>query len=321
MTRIDTQLAREYAQQRAQNEREREERIADALERDPEIGRLMDALRTRFAVSTREMLSNRQNTQILADALKRDVRAMQARIRARLSGLGLPEDALELKYRCDKCRDSGFLGEAGSEMCSCYKLRRVALMRQDANLLNADDQTFEAFDLAAFPEGGQRARAKAAKTLCEKYADGIASGGRLNLILMGESGLGKTFLLNCVAGRAIQRGVPAMAMTAFHMLGAMRDYHFGQTGEDGLLSQMISCELLLIDDLGTEPMLRNITVEYLFMLLNERMNARRHTVIATNLSPEELQARYNERVLSRLMDKQKGEFILMTGTDLRFRGA
>ena len=75
--------------------------------------------------------------------------------------------------------------------------------------------------------------------------------------------------------------------------------------------------LLLIDDLGTEPMMRNITVEYLFTLLNERIAAKRHTVIATNLSPVQLQERYGERVMSRILDRSRGVALKFVGRDVR----
>ena len=81
---------------------------------------------------------------------------------------------------------------------------------------------------------------------------------------------------------------------------------------------MLTCPLLLIDDLGTEPVLRNITVEYLFLLLNEREGMA--TVTATNLTPAQLMNRYGERVCSRLLDKRQSEVILLKGQDLRLRG-
>lgn len=319
MSELDTRLRAEYQARRRQAEAERDERMADAIRRDGEIGALQQRLRARFAQSTREMLARPKDSDGIADQLRRDVSQIQSEIARRLGALGMPEDALSVRCACDVCQDTGYVGELRQTMCECMKLRRMQLMREDAGLTGGDGQTFEAFDPSVFPEGTQRERALGARALCEKYTSSLLGGGALNLVLMGESGLGKTYLLNCVAARAIQQGVPAMPMSAFQMLGAMREYHFGQTGEDAQLNQMLSAELLLIDDLGTEPMLRNITVEYLFMLLNERMSRRLHTVIATNLSPGELLERYNERVVSRLMDRTKGEFIRLTGKDIRFR--
>lgn len=319
MQGIDQRLSREYARQRALNEQQREQRIAEAQRLDPGIRALQDELRQRFLSGTRDMLADKSQTQRLAQALRVDVARLQGEITGRLQALGLPPDHMELCYRCDACGDTGFLGEFGQRMCACYRLRRTELMREDAGLGGQEGQRFDAFDPGVFESDEQRNQAENAAGLCARYADGLKAVGKLNLILMGASGLGKTFLLNCVADRAITSGVPALPMTAFNMLAAMREYHFGANGGDSMLSRMLSCELLLIDDLGTEPMLRNITVEYLFMLLNERLNRRLHTVIATNLTPKDLLERYGERVLSRLMDRQSGEFIRLTGKDLRLR--
>ena len=139
----------------------------------------------------------------------------------------------------------------------------------------------------------------------------------MNLLLSGSGGLGKTFLLNCVFERVISRGFSAVRITAFRMLEAMRRQCFGAADGDVSFDQLLEAPLLLVDDLGSEPMMKNITVEYLFTLLNERMAAGRRTVIATNLSPVQLKERYGERVASRLLDRSKGLLIQLEGKDLR----
>ena len=97
----------------------------------------------------------------------------------------------------------------------------------------------------------------------------------------------------------------------------MRQQHVGNDESYQGFAALIEVPLLLIDDLGTEPMMRNITVEYLFTLLNERAANRRHTVIATNLSPVELKERYGERVASRVLDRSACATLKFTGKDLR----
>ena len=318
MTDIERQLAQEYAERQTQAKAQVAARIDEVTARDAEISRLQAKQRALFGAATRDMMVHKDQTEQITASLKQHIHAIAEQITARLEGLGLPGDYLEPHYECPICEDTGYLGEFSTTVCNCRKLRRAQLMREASGINAKAGQSFESFDRAAFPSDEQYQLNLKALALCEAYAAGLTSGGKLNLVLMGESGLGKTFLLNCVAERALENGVPALMMTAFNMLGAMREYHFGATGEGNLLSQMTSCELLLIDDLGTEPMLRNITVEYLFMLLNERMTKGLHTAVATNLSGEELQSRYGERVLSRMMDRRAGEFIRLRGNDLRF---
>ncbi|MDL2205664.1 ATP-binding protein [Eubacteriales bacterium OttesenSCG-928-N13] len=319
MHKIDAELRHEYARQREQNEREREQRYQQAIARDPSIKALQDGLQTRLFSDSRALLNPASDSQKMMDTLRQDVARVHREIAQKLNAIGMNADDLTVKHRCEACKDTGYVGELGERMCDCYRVRRLNMMREQAGLSCGDGQRFETFDVDVFSDAKQRDEALFAKSLCQNYVDQIQTGSKLNLVLMGESGLGKTFLLNCVADRAIAQGIPAMPISAFHMLSAMREYHFGQNGGDSLLNQLIECELLLIDDLGTEPMLRNITVEYLFMLLNERINHRRHTVVATNLSPNELMERYNERVVSRLMDRTAGELIRLSGKDLRFR--
>ena len=115
----------------------------------------------------------------------------------------------------------------------------------------------------------------------------------------------------------MDRGLSAVRITAFRMFEAMRQQHVGNDDQFDGFTSLIDAPLLLIDDLGTEPMMRNITVEYLFTLLNERAAARRHTVVATNLTPVQLQERYGERVSSRLLDRSVCGAILLKGKDLR----
>ena len=113
----------------------------------------------------------------------------------------------------------------------------------------------------------------------------------------------------------MDRGLSAVRITAFRLFEAMRQQHVGNDERYDGFTSLIEAPLLLIDDLGTEPMMRNITVEYLFTLLNERIAARRSTVIATNLTLDQLKDRYGERVSSRLLDHCG--VLQLKGKDLR----
>ena len=183
-------------------------------------------------------------------------------------------------------------------------------------MAGTDEQNFERFDLNRFPEeGGQRAQMALARRLCEEYADRFPETRYRNLLLTGAGGLGKTYLLNCIYARVCDRGLSAVRVTAFKLFESMRRQHMGDSESE--FASLTEAPLLLIDDLGTEPMMRNITVEYLFLLLNERAAAKRHTVIATNLTATQLQERYGERVSSRLLDRSVCGVVQLRGKDLR----
>ena len=313
-------LQEEYARQRAANEEDQEARIARTCAAIPEIGRLRQESTDLALNAMRSILAQQDEGQRVAAAkeMKRRGQEINARIRQLLIGAGLPEDELKPRYRCAVCRDTGYVGEAPARFCDCFEARLRLRQYEDGSMAGVDEQNFEHFDANRIPEAdGQRAQLVKARQLCEDYANAFPNTAFRDLLLTGAGGLGKTFLLNCIFERVTRRGGSAVRITAFRMFEAMRQQHVGNDDNYEGFSALIDVPLLLIDDLGTEPMMRNITVEYLFTLLNERNAAKRHTVVATNLTPVQLQERYGERVASRLLDKTLCAPVLFKGKDLR----
>ena len=284
-------LLEEYAAQRARNDAELNARVEAAERRDPEIARLradsvslaLGTMRTILSLPTQEARVE------AAQRMRARGQANNAELRRRLKARGLPGVDLE---------------------------RLRARRHEDGSMAGTDEQNFERFDLNRFPEeGGQRAQMALARRLCEEYADHFPETRYRNLLLTGAGGLGKTYLLNCIYARVCDRGLSAVRVTAFKLFESMRRQHMGDSESE--FASLTEAPLLLIDDLGTEPMMRNITVEYLFLLLNERTAAKRHTVIATNLTATQLQERYGERVSSRLLDRSVCGVVQLRGKDLR----
>ncbi len=313
-------LLEDYARQRAADDAELNARTREAEARDPEIARLradnvslaLNTMRTILSLPTQEART------AAAEKMRNQGIANNAEIRRRLKALGLEEDSLEMRYRCPICRDTGYVGDAPARFCDCFEARLRTLQHEDGSMAGVDEQNFAAFNLNRFPEeDGQRAQMARARELCEAYANEFPDSKCRNLLLTGAGGLGKTFLLNCIYARVTDRGLSAVRVTAFKLFEAMRKQHVGSDESFDGFSSLLEAPLLLIDDLGTEPMMRNITVEYLFTLLNERMANKRHTVIATNLTPVQLQERYGERVASRLLDRSQTLPLLLRGKDLR----
>ena len=322
MTRAECvrELLGEYQARRAQNERELDLRVDEAVRLDPEIARLREENQSLAFETVRKImtLDGEKERRECAEQMRQRGVFNNGEIRRRLKAAGLPENHLELQYRCDACRDTGYVGEAPSRFCDCFEAELRRMIHEDGSMAGTEEQCFERFDETVYPEeGNQRARMLRARELCEEYANSFPEGKYLNLLLAGTIGQGKTFLLNCIYERVVSRGHSAVRVTAFRMFEAMRRQHFANTAEEREFSELVDAPLLLIDDLGTEPMMRNITVEYLFMLLNERMAAKRHTVIATNLSPVQLKEMYGERVMSRIMDRSRGVALMLSGKDVR----
>jgi len=311
-------LLQEYASQRAQNAADQRARVREACAKAPRIAELRQESAALALGAMRSILnqSSQQARTEAAQQMKRRGQAINAEIRALLAGAGLPGDYLEARFRCEKCRDTGYVGEAPARFCDCFEARLLQRMHEDSSMAGVDEQNFSAFREDFIPEAdGQRAQLHEARVFCESYADSFPDTRYRNLLLTGTTGLGKTFLLNCIFERVTRRGFGAVRVTAFHMFEAMRRAHVGDDAAG--FTALLEAPLLLIDDLGTEPMMKNITVEYLFTLLNERAAAKRHTVVATNLTPGQLNALYGERVAARLLDRTACAAIMLRGKDLR----
>lgn len=324
MTRSDCirELLQEYQAQRNQNELDLEKRIAEAGRIDPEIARLREE-NADLALSTLKrimLMDSQEEREEAARQMKQRGIFNNHEIRRRLKAAGLDEDYLQLRYRCATCRDTGYVGEAPSRFCECFEKNLRLKQYEDGSMAGVREQNFDTFDENFIPEAnGQRELLLNVRDRCEQYANLFPNIKVLNLVLSGNSGLGKTFLLNCIYERVISRGHSALRISAFRMFEAMRKQHFANSADEQDFQQLIDAPLLLIDDLGSEPMMRNITAEYLFTLLNERIAAKRHTVVATNLFRDELTKHYGERVASRLLGSSHTVTYELKGEDLRLQ--
>ena len=312
---VFAQVMNTLAERRRQNEREEERRRAEVIAKCPEIGQVMDTRREAVMKSVYSAFALPAE-----EDLPQKVEAWNARIRQLLVQNGYPENYLEPVFQCAFCEDTGYVGTGKKQLCTCAKALYAALLEQDGSF--KEEETFETFDPRRFPEtaldaGGetQRGRMLKFRDYCEKYADSLPHPEKKNLLLYGGSGLGKTFLLRCIHARARQRDIPALCLTANQLIRIARKAIFDRAQED--LDALYETDLLLIDDLGTEPLIPNVTVEELFNLINERQNAGLCTVLSTNLSLTDLQARYTERILSRLLDKRACQVLRFLGKDIR----
>ncbi|MBP3651185.1 MAG: ATP-binding protein [Clostridia bacterium] len=314
-------LSQEYAARREENMRIYDERRAQACQQCPGLQEMLDARHAAVLQGVRTSLMNRLRKEGENAQLPNAMAVMNQRIAELLQQAGLPADALEPVYTCATCKDEGYVYTPSRQMCACMKQELNRRMLGELGL-SGTGNTFEHFDESLFseeiPEGdklSQRQRALLARKTCLEYADSFPDTATPNLLLSGKSGLGKTFLLHAIAHRLVERDIMPVYTSAYHLLEVARKAYFENNSDK--LAEMMNARVLLIDDLGTEPMMQNITIEQLFNLLNERQMNRRHTVISTNLTMAELKERYTERVSSRLMDESSWRRLVLTGSDVR----
>lgn len=303
------------AEQRMRNEREEERRRREALAACPEIGKIMDRRREAVMRGVYSAFAAPSDP-----ALPAQVERWNAEIKRLLSQNGFAEDYLEPVFACALCEDTGYTGSGKKTLCSCARAMYAAMLETDRGF--EDEQTFAAYDDSVFPDTPlpgtdvtQRQYTRMLRDKCRAFAEALPAPPQRTLLMFGGSGLGKTFLLRAIHAQAREEGVPALCITANQLIRTARQAIFARAQEE--LDVLYETQLLLIDDLGTEPMIENITVEQLFNLINERQSARLCTVISTNLSLNELKARYTERVFSRLYDQRNCLKLPFLGQDIR----
>lgn len=306
------QIMESYRLQREKNAREERRRREEVNQKDPRIAELMQKRHEMILSSVRSAFE-----QVEAGDLEQRMLEYNARIRALLRENGLPENYLEPVYACEACRDTGYVGEIRKTECACMKKKTA----QMTDRVSSEGQTFETFDENVFPEvavdgnGTTQGRLmRVIRTICEKYADAFPNQQPRDMLLYGGSGLGKTFLLSCIAQRVLERGYNAECVTAYDMQAVLRRAYFSGTAEADYL---FSAELLLVDDLGMEPLMENVTAVQLYNLLNERRRAGLPTVFSSNLTMQDIKTRYTERVSSRLLDGEQCRVLHLLGKDIR----
>ena len=229
---------------------------------------------------------------------------------------GYPADYTEVRYECPLCGDSGFVD---ARMCVCMKKKLVEAGFEASGMGNLlREQSFENFDLSYYqndPAAARRMEQILARM--RNYAETFEAGKSGNLVLFGGTGLGKTHLSSAVARGVIERGYDVFYVSAVSMLSDFERERFGnsaggETGEN--TNRYFSCDLLIMDDLGTEVH-NQFTTSVLYNIINTRLNKRLSTVINTNLSQDEFRKHYWDRITSRVL----GEYTVLPflGTDVR----
>lgn len=219
---------------------------------------------------------------------------------------------LKPKYFCSKCDDTGIFN--GRECDCARKLKNDYLLKQSG--FSRAPRAFEESNFSIFDDP------KYFTSLYEKMKDWTQkrSSKIKNIVLCGNTGTGKTFLLECMLTELIKNGRLTLYTTAFNLGQTFLKYHVApEDKKQSVLENVLSCEVLIIDDLGSEPMLRNVTEEYLYLTLNERLTSGLSTIISTNLTPDELKDRYGERVFSRLINKNQNLLLKFENRDLRLK--
>lgn len=255
------------------------------------------------------------------DSLKEELAILRDSKKSLLESAGFPADYLEPVYECRDCKDTGYIG---SQKCHCFKKAVTELLYEQSNLKQIlSKENFDTFSLDYYSDkfmdskSGKSSREVMTDALqtCKEF---VRTFGRedKNLFLYGDVGVGKTFLSNCIARDLIDAGFSVIyySATAFFNILAQSTFDRSDIQSKKMQEYIFDCDLLIIDDLGTELTNSFISSQF-FTCINERLLSKKSTVISTNLSLDSLANLYTERSFSRITSN----YILLKliGDDIR----
>lgn len=314
-------VMREYERQQLADRHDRERRIEEVYARVPQIEELDKTISTRAAACARRVLDGDVQARL---RLKEELADLREQKELLLAAAGFEPDYMEMRYRCPDCRDTGY---RDGRRCHCFERARIRILYAQSNIQDVlERENFGTFSYAYFddrtPLPGlgmtELAYMKMVVRRCRDFALGFPAQGR-NLLFTGSTGVGKTFLTNCIARELIDRYVSVIYLSSHDLFEIFSRYRFNRdTQEDTeeTYRHILECEMLIIDDLGTE--VNNTFVSsQLFYCINERINREKGTIISTNLSMDMLRDAYSDRVTSRIMSHYTT--IPLYGGDIRMK--
>ena len=305
------ELLKDYEKKHTQALIDLENRKQDLYSKHPELLEIENKLHS-LGISTAKCILNNNNSSYL-DNLKNEIEKLKIQQKNIFKTLNIDEDYLKPNYECKLCNDTGYLTQDyHTVMCQCLKQKLLNIEYNKCNISNLDKENFSNFNFSYYSDDvnkekynsniSPRENIKIIKKICEEFIDNFDDPSSKNLLFTGNTGLGKTFLSNCIANELLKAGKTVLYQTAPVMLDTIIDYRFGKSNNQNICNYIYSVDLLIIDDLGTETM-NDIKFTELFNIINTRLlhssNSTTKTIISTNLNMKNLSQKYDERIVSR----------------------
>lgn len=319
-------IMREYDARRAADQRAAEKRRKEIYERNPRLSEIDGELMSISLSRAEQLLYKEENGPWKPDRKEELLREKEEILKKE----GVVDEDYTPSWFCPDCKDTGIVN---GQKCHCFRQAEIDLIYRQSNLKQVlEKENFSHFTLDYYsdkPVKGQkltpREVAEAAEKTCREFVDSFGREFK-NLLFYGDTGVGKTFLSNCVAKELLDRGHSVIYFTAPRLFDIFEKDVFrrnrlaeDEPGEDGYgpekRGSIYEASLLIIDDLGTE-LINSFTVSQLTACLNERLLREKSTIISTNLQLQQLPELYSMRVFSRL---NYYTFIRLIGDDIRFK--
>lgn len=224
-------------------------------------------------------------------------------------------------YKCTYCNDTGKL--PNGQRCHCFSEYYSQYKFESDDMQILERENFSTFDINVFPEVSsngteQRKIMERIKNALVDYCSAYPDVEKKNIILVGLTGTGKSFLLNCMARALYDKQFPMIRQNSYRLLNKLFDLFISDSVEfNSELERICETEILIIDDFGTELLKENFTLNTLYYIFDRRMELNKATIVSTNLSPKKIEERYSERIMSRLFNTRISVIAKLSGDDIR----
>lgn len=315
-------ILREYDEKQLKNKHELDRRTEEVYDAIPEMKELDQLVVSSSVQCAKQLLLGDEKS--LQELKNLTEQAGKKRIQL-LTDYGFPKDYLSPVYQCKDCKDTGYIG---NEKCHCFKQAVVDIVYSQSNMKVAiARENFANFSYDYYssnviePTTKMTPRENIEKVVdtCKEF---IAKFDQEygNLLIYGNTGVGKTFLANCIAKELLDSAHTVIYLTAFQLFDILEKNKFDK-GEDSFEFQnqfeyILDCDLLIIDDLGTELNNSFITSQ-LYLCINERFLRQKSTIISTNLTLDYINSNYSERIFSRIASNYA--LLKIVGEDIRLK--
>ena len=310
-------IMKDYEQTRDRNRHLTEQRRREVYTKLPEYGRLDESV-GELSVAQAKLLLNGDDEALTR--LRLSLKDISRRKKELLVSAGYPADYLEPVYTCPDCKDTGYIeGDNGlRKKCHCFHQQELDILYEQSHIRDMiASENFSSLSYEYY-QGEDLAHFRKCVDVCHNFVQNFKQDYH-NLFFYGTVGTGKSFLSGCIASELLQTGHSVIYFSASGLFDTLARYAFDSRAKEalsGFYEDLYNCDLLIIDDLGTE-MTTQFTVSVLYQLLNTRLMEKKPVILSTNLTPGELASRYSPQIASRILGTYR--LCQFCGDDIRFK--
>ena len=298
-------IMEEYEELRIKAANRRKSRIEEVYKNFPRIGEIDKEIQRRGLDNVNNILKNPEKKDEYNSDFKENLKRLNDEKKKIMKENNISDDYDKYEYKCGICSDTGY-DESGRK-CKCFKQKLINEAYSMSNMAEIiKTQNFDTFSLDYYSKQSEDGLISPYENMkkiyenCKRFCDNFDNETK-GLVFYGPTGLGKTFLSGAIAKEIMDIGKTVVYLRATKLFSVYEDYKFGRSSESSVIDNIYNADLLIIDDLGTEPSNKN-NISFLFDVVNERIAAGKKIIINTNLQISEITKMYSMRFTSRLYE-------------------